>query len=169
MMDARHSPDSLFLFSDSDFRFFESDCFGDEWLLLGSHRTAERCGATAGPQAQPRASRPAAADGAPCPPRAWGSRWQFTNMPSRCLHTEHSDCLSDIVRMCTVASRCGLGNIVWLCYDCAAFNAPCKAKATQIWRGTHFVAFNALGARAIHARIFWIQNRAVLICGCGLR
>ena len=60
------------------FRFFESDCFGDEWLLLGDHRTAQRSDAAGDPQAAAGASRPAAGDGAPCPPRAWGSRWQFT-------------------------------------------------------------------------------------------
>ena len=55
--------------------------------------------------------------------------------------------------MCTVASRCGLGNIVWLAYDCAAFNAPCQAKATQICCGSNLVAFNSQGACAFHARI----------------
>ena len=30
MMDARHSPDTLFLLADSDFRLFESDCLGDD-------------------------------------------------------------------------------------------------------------------------------------------
>ena len=60
---------------------------------------------------------------------------------------------SDIVRMCTVARRCGLGTIVWLAYDCAAFHAPCKANPTEIWCGTKLVAFNAQGARALHARI----------------
>ena len=73
-MDARHSPDILFLVADSDFRFFESDCFGDEWLLLGSHRTAQRSDAAGEPQAAAGAPRPAAADAGPCPPRAWGSR-----------------------------------------------------------------------------------------------
>ena len=29
---------------------------------------------------------------------------------------------------------------------------PCKAKATEIWCGTTLVAFNAQGARALHAR-----------------
>ena len=64
MMDARHSPDTLFLLADSDFRFFEADCFGDEWLLLGSHRTAGRSDAAGDPQAAAGASRPAAGDGA---------------------------------------------------------------------------------------------------------
>jgi hypothetical protein len=54
--------------------------------------------------------------------------------------------------MCTVAA-----------YVCAAFNAPCKAKATQIWCGNKLVALNARGAGAFHARIL----EAVLICGCG--
>ena len=108
---------------------FESDCLADEWLLLGSHTIAQRSDAAGEPQTGAGALRLAAADGAPCPPRAWGSRWQFTNMLFRRLHTVHSDCLSDIVRMCTVASRCGVGNIVWLGYDCAAFNALCQAKS----------------------------------------
>ena len=56
-------------------------------------------------------------------------------------------------RMYIFDSRCGLGNIVWLAYDCASFNAPGKAKATEIWCGTKLVAFNAQGARALHARI----------------
>ena len=84
LMDARRSPDILFLLADSDYRFFESDCFGDEWLLLGSRTTAERSDAAGEPQTGAGALRPAAAEGAPRPPRAWGSRWQFTNMPSRC-------------------------------------------------------------------------------------
>ena len=59
MMDARRSPDTLFLLADSDFRFFECDCFGDECLLIGSHRTAQRPDAAGEPQAAAGASRPA--------------------------------------------------------------------------------------------------------------
>ncbi len=55
MMDARHYPDTLFLLAGSDFRFFESDCFGDEWLLLGSHTTAQRSDAAGEPQTGARA------------------------------------------------------------------------------------------------------------------
>jgi hypothetical protein len=66
MMDARHSPDILFLLADSDFRFFESDCLGDEWLLIGRHRVAQRSDAAGDPQAAAGASRLAAGNGAPC-------------------------------------------------------------------------------------------------------
>ena len=67
MMDPRHPLDTLFLFAESDFRLFESDCNGNEWLLIAGQNVPELTDEPLPQALQAGASRPAVGRGAPRP------------------------------------------------------------------------------------------------------
>ena len=115
MMDPHHPFDMLFLFAEYDFRLFESDCIGNECLLI----------AELVPEAlQARASRPAAGRESPRPPQLWGWEGERRSQPAEHYHTEHIERLNDIVRLCALAHWHGLGDVVWLSYNCGTLGKP---------------------------------------------
>ena len=114
MMDPRHPLDTLFLSAESDFRLFQSYRIGNKWLLIAAQIAPEPTDQPVPEASQAGASRPAAGRGAPRPPQVWGWEGQRRRQPSEEYHTEHIERLNDSVRMCTLAHRHGLGNVVWL-------------------------------------------------------
>ena len=89
-----------------------------------------------------------------CPPQLWCWEGQRRSQPSEGYHTEHIERLNDIVRMCTPAHRHGLGNVVWLSYNCGILGNPKMAKPSLIWSASTLAALSVNGARAFHALIF---------------
>ena len=55
--------------------------------------------------------------------------------------------------MCTLAHRHGLGNVVWLSYNCGSLGKPKTAKPSLIYSASTLVALSVNGARAFHALI----------------
>jgi hypothetical protein len=78
---------------------------------------------------------------------------QRRSQPSEEYHTEHIECLNDIVRMCTPAHSQRLGNVVWLSNNCGTLGNPKTAKPTLISSASTLVALSVNGARALHALI----------------
>jgi len=154
MLDDRHPPDTLFLFAESDFRWFRSDLAGDRWLLVaGQGAEEDPGGAPRPPQEEAGAPRPAAEGGAPRPPSYGGWEAQSRQQPREYCNTTHYECLQHIVRMCTLAHRRGVGNVMWLSYNCGSIGNPKSAKPTLIYSGSTLVAFSREGARQLNALI----------------
>ena len=119
-------------------------------MLIAGQKVPELCDEPLPEALQAGASRPAAASGAPRPPQLGGWESQRKSHPVEHYHTEHIECLNDIVRMCTLAHRRGLGNVVWLSYNCGTLGKPQTAKPTLIWSASTLVALTVNGARALH-------------------
>ena len=87
------------------------------------------------------------------PPQLWGWEGKRRSHPPEHYHTEHIECLNDIARICTLAHRHGLGNVVWLSYNCGTLGNPKPAKSSLIWSASTLLALTVNGARALHALI----------------
>ena len=90
-------------FAESDFHLFESDCIGNEWLLIAGQKVPGLIDEPVPEALQAGASCPAAGRGAPRPPQLWGWEGQRRSQPAERYQTEHIECLSDIehVYACT--------------------------------------------------------------------
>ena len=164
MMDPRHALDTLFLFAESDFRLFESDCIGNEWLLIAGQKAPELIDEPVPEALQAGASRPAAGRGAPRPPQLWGWEGQRRSQPTEEYQTEHIECLNDIVRMCTLAHRHGLGNVVWLSYTCGSLGNAKSARHSLIFLRAHW--WRSPSMVSVHSTLsLRARSRCILTCG----
>jgi hypothetical protein len=140
MTDPRHLKDTLFICFESDFRFYKADDLPPEtWLPLAVAPSEESA-----PGAQPEsgASRPLEASSASgsrdTPPTLMPAvqlrpdadslgRWKSITTLPRPYKTGYSvvtDELADLVQLATVASRQGVGDLIWFGHNAGHENKP---------------------------------------------
>ena len=155
MMDNRHAEDTLFLFCESDFRFYEAhDVSLDEWLAatLAAGDATEPLAGRAG--ASSSSTDPLGIGLAPAEPLAGGGQarkapakrrlgvWEASGR-QLASEMDFTEDVKNVVRICNDAMRIGRGNFVWL-----GWNGNKKAKS-RVVSGTHFMAFTPKGARLL--------------------
>ena len=146
MTDPRHLKDTLFICFESDFRFYKADGLPPEtWLPLAVAPSEESA-----PGAQPEsgASRPLEASSASgsrdTPPTLMPAvqlrpdadslgRWKSITTLPRPYKTGYSvvtDELADLVQLATVASRQGVGDLIWFGHTAGQKNKPRRTRTS---------------------------------------
>ena len=152
MTDPRHAPDTLFLIAEADWRLFPTDCAGVEWLAAAGTRGALRPRETGGSPRPPEVAGEDPRDEQPVPagPPTYGVLEAQDRAAARAsLDTAHMECLRDIVRVCTLAHRNSVGNVVWLSYACGRAGHAKSAKPSLVSFGALLLAFTKHGARRV--------------------
>ena len=168
MTDPRHLKDTLFICFESDFRFYKADDLPPEtWLPLAVAPSEESA-----PGAQPEsgASRPLEASSASgsrdTPPTLMPAvqlrpdadslgRWKSITTLPRPYKTGYSvvtDELADLVQLATVASRQGVGDLIWFGHNASQENENIKKKK-QISFGSQGVMYTAQAALCLQYAI----------------
>jgi len=157
MQDLRFPHDQLFIFAESDFRFYEHDCVaGGDWHLL-SQLPAHEGDAWSTSSAASSRSEDRRSEGAPRrPDRGGASRppadsgafssigpWTAGRRPAERGLTASEE-LNGLVRMANEATRHGRGNVIW-----ASWNSKNTRPLAPSY-GTQLLMFTREGAQLLH-------------------
>ena len=164
MLDSRHPEDTLFLFFESDFRFYECDCLDvPTWLPLAMQASTRR-------SLSPASSEEADPEVTPGAPGGTASRrvsfagpvGSFAGAERGARPQTRSDYqvsseIRDLIEIATVAHRTGVGELVW-CSWSAAHAGQAPKRSTAIAFGMNAVMFTQASARFL-LTIMMAQNK----------
>ena len=153
MLDTRHPEDTLFLFFESDFRFYECDCLDvPTWLPLAMSASSRRSPSPADPEEEEPELAPGCRGEAAPPRRSFaGPVGRYAGAergarPQTRANYHVSTEIRDLIEIATVAHRSGVGELVWCSWSCACAGKHPKAH-TDIPSGMHAVMFTQASAR----------------------
>jgi len=154
MLDTRHPEDTLFLFSESDFRFYECDCLEPPtWLPLALRGGTRRSLSPAEPEQEGpelvfvtrggarRRQRSFAG-----PVSTYGGAVRGGRPRTRGEYYVGPE-IRDLVEIATVAHRTGVGEFVWCSWSAAHAGTKRPKRTTAISYGCFFLMFTQASAR----------------------
>ena len=144
---------TLFLFFESDFRFYERDCLDvPTWLPLAMGASSRRSPSPADPEEEDPESAPRSGGEAAPPRRSFaGPVGRYAGAERGAKPQTRADYhvsteIRDLIEIATVAHRSGVGELVW-CSWSAASAGKRSTWHTDIAFGLHAVMFTQASAR----------------------
>ena len=161
MLDPRHPEDTLFLFSESNFRFYESDCVEPRtWLPLAINGATKRSLSPTSPDEKGPESASVSHGGAPRrhrslagPVSRYGGAMKSSRPQTRADYHVAPE-LRDLIEIATVAHRAGVGEFVWCSWTPADAGTSKPRTCTASSSGCFFM-FTQVSARFFQDIMTW--------------